>query len=165
MQPGKTSSGKKAMAADVASILKENTEKAEEKFSPEALDAAMALAIGAPTRGHLGKVFMVSWVLAGYALRPALTPKEMKQLSDLVDACADTKVGVYLIAEMVERWEALSAYLKVSWKKCAPPARPNIGYALAAKVSVVQWLAEQVTQDQTQALAFGSEDEEDWSDL
>ena len=147
------------MSADVAAILKLNDAKVELKFSPEALDEAMKIAIKQPTRARLGDVFMISWVLAGYALRPGLTVKEMKQLSNLVDACEDTKVGVFLIAEMVEKWDALAAYLKQSYKKSAPPERPNIGYALAAKVSVVAWLRDQVAQGETQALAQDEEEE------
>ncbi len=159
MEPRKTPSGKRAMSADVAAILKLNDAKVELKFSPEALDEAMKIAIKQPTRARLGDVFMISWVLAGYALRPGLTVKEMKQLSNLVDACEDTKVGVFLIAEMVEKWDALAAYLKQSYKKSAPPERPNIGYALAAKVSVVAWLRDQVAQGETQALAQDEEEE------
>ena len=164
MEPNRPTSRKKTMASDVASILKSNNAKAEENFSVEALDDAMAVAIEAPTQPRLGKVFMVAWVLAGYACRPGLSLKEMRQLSNLIDACDDTKVGVFLIAEMVENWGSLTTYLKENYKKSEPPDRPNIGYALAARVSVVQWLSERVGVDHAQTFA-SDEDEEDWSDL
>ncbi len=156
----KTTEGRGSMTADVASILKSNSEKAEEKFSPKSLLVAMDEACKSPSRPRLGKVFMISWVLAGIPLRPALTSKELRQLGNIVDACEDTKVGVYLIAEMVEKWESLAASLKQSYKKSAPPELPNIGYVLAAKVNVVQWLRDQVNQDEAQTLA--PENEEVW---
>ncbi len=157
----KPTSNKKAMASDVASILESNNAKAEENFSPEALDDAMAVAIEAPTQPRLGKVFMIAWVLAGYTCRPGLSMKEMRQLSNLIDACDNTKVGVFLIAEMVENWDLLAAYLKENYQKSEPPERPNIGYALAARVSVVQWLSDRVGVDHAQTLA-SDEDEEKW---
>ncbi len=157
----KPTSSKKAMASDVASILKSNNAKAEENFSAEALDDAMAVAIEAPTQPRLGKVFMIAWVLAGYACRPGLSLKEMRQLSNILDACDDTKVGVFLIAEMVEHWASLATYLKENYQKSAPPDRPNIGYALAARVSVVQWLSDRVGVDHAQTFA-SDEDEEKW---
>ncbi len=158
----KTTEGKGAMTADVAGIIKSNSEKAEKKFSPASLLMAMELAVESPTRPRLAKVFMISWVLAGIPLRPELTDTERRQLANLVDACNDTKVGVYLIAEMVEKWESLASYLKDTYKKSAPPAKPNIAYALAAKVNVLSWLIDQVTQDTTQALA--SDEDEGWGD-
>ena len=160
MHPNRPTSGKKTLASDVATILKTNNKKAEENFSAEALDEAMALAITGPSQPRLGKVFMIAWVLAGYALRPGVTLKEMRQLVNLVDACDDTKVGVFLIAEMVENWSSLAAYLKETYRKSEPPERPNIGYALAAKVNVVRWLHDRVTEE-TQTFA-PDDDEEKW---
>ena len=151
-------SGMKGWAGNVSDIVQANNEKAETRFSEEGLLEAMEAARKSPNGPRLEKVFQIAWVKGGFGFRPPLIPKEQKQLRDLCKACADTEVGIFTIVETVSKWELLAAYLKTHMKKSEPPPKPNIGYILASKVTVLQWITKQANE-QANANVCASEDE------
>jgi hypothetical protein len=65
--------------------------------------------------------------------------------------------------QAVSKWEILAAYLKTHMKKSEPPERPNVGYILAAKVSVLQWVTDQATEQAAQTFA-SDEDDDGWGE-
>ncbi len=154
--------GMKSWATNVSGIVQANDEKAESRFSEEGLLAAMDAARDNPTKAKLEKVFQVAWVKGGFGYRAPLIAKELKQLRDLCNACADTEVGIFTIVQAVSKWEILAAYLKTHMKKADPPEKPSIGYILAAKVSVLQWVTEQATEQAAQT--FASDEDDGWGE-
>jgi hypothetical protein len=138
-------------------VVEKHNEKAKKRFSDEGLMAAMDRAEACPSAENLEKLFLVAWVAGGFGYRRKLPKKERGQLIELIEACASTELGVYLIVDSVKNWNLLAAHLKGIMKSSSPPAVPVPGYILASHVSVLAWVAKRAKQTAMQALAPGKE--------
>ncbi|KKK72340.1 hypothetical protein LCGC14_2904870, partial [marine sediment metagenome] len=125
---------------------------------------AMDRAEKKPSRDNLEKVFQLAWVSGGFGFRSPLTKKERGQLTEIVNACASTEVGVYLIVESVKNWDLLTIYLKQIMKSSQPPPEPKIGYILSAKVAVLTWIGQRA-KETTDASACTSGESDVWKDF
>jgi hypothetical protein len=137
-------------------VVEKHNEKAKKRFSDEGLMAAMDRAEACPSAENLEKLFLVAWVAGGFGYRRKLPKKERGQLIELIEACASTELGVYLIVDSVKNWNLLAAHLKKVMKSSSPPETPNLGYLLAAHVAVLSWVAKRAKETAMQALAPGA---------
>ena len=145
-------------------VLAENDEKVKKRFSDEGLIAAMDRAEKKPSRDNLEKVFQLAWVSGGFGFRPPLSKKERGQLTELLDACASSELGIYLIVESVKNWEMLSIYLRQVMKSSQPPEKPKPGYILSAKVAVLTWIGQRA-KETADASACTSGESDVWKDF
>ncbi len=143
----------KGKAKTAAEVVDANNEKVKKRFSDEGLREAMDCAEAKPSTENLEKVFGVAWAAGGFGYRPPLKKKERGQLTNIVDACASTELGVYLIVDCTQNWEVLVAHLKQKMKSCSPPDYPNPGYIHAAIVPVLAWVAKRAKEMAAQAPA------------
>ncbi len=146
----------KNKAKKMSEVIAENDEKVKKRFSDAGLMEAMDRAEACPSTQNLEKVFQVAWAAGGYGFRPALKKKERGQLTDIVNACASTEVGVYLIVDSVQNWNLLRAHLQQIMKSAQPPELPNPGYIIASIVPVLSWVAKRAKESAMQALAPGA---------
>lgn len=145
-------------------VLAENDEKVKKRFSDEGLIAAMDRAEKKPSRDNLEKVYQTAWVSGGFGFLPDLSKKERGQLTELLDACASTELGVYLIVESVRNWNLLAIYLKQVMKSSQPPEKPKPGYILSAKVAVLTWVGQRA-KETAAASACTTNESDVWKDF
>ena len=155
----------KGKAQKVAGVTKANDEKVKKRFSDDGLREAMDRAEACPSTGNLEKLFGIAWAAGGFGYRPPLIKKERGQLTEIVNACASTEVGVYLIVDATKNWKVLVVHLKQIMKSSQPPETPVPGYIRASIVPVLAWVTKRANETAMQALASTDGKDDGWANF
>lgn len=144
-------------AKKVSGAVDKAAEKTKKRFSDKGLMEAMDLAEKCPSRANLEKVYQVAWAAGGFGFCPPLSPKERGHLTQILNACPSTEVGVYVIVDVTQNWELFVAHMKKIMKNATPPDTPNVAYILGCKMPVLTWVTKRAKELAVQALAPAKE--------